>query len=108
MNDEKTVQLPPDLARVLSELGAATLVTTSPQPATTKMAVYVSYVPRLRCFSAHRDGLGEIRASSMPELLEKLATKWPHVQFELHLSKVARTECLRRKNGGGPMPPQWY
>jgi hypothetical protein len=60
-----------------ADVGAATLVTTSPQPATTKMAVSVSYVPSLRSFLAHRIGLGEIRASSLPALLEKLAAKWP-------------------------------
>jgi len=95
MNDTP-VSLPPG---VLGELGAATLVTTSPQPATTEMTVYVSYVPRLRSFSAHREGLGEVRASSMPELLAKLAGLWPDVEFALILSKVARAEILARRNG---------
>ena len=29
------------------------------------MIVFVSYVPRQRSFSAHREGLGEVRASSL-------------------------------------------
>ena len=81
------------------DVSAATLVTTSPQPATTKMTVYVSYVPRLRSFSAHREGLGEIRASSMRELLGRLTELWPDVEFTLVLSKVARAEIAARRKG---------
>jgi hypothetical protein len=99
MSDSKPLALPPDLARVLGELGAATLVTTSPQPTTTRMTVSVSYIQRLRSFSAYKEGLGEIRASSMPELLGKLAAKWPHVQFTLILSKLARAEVSARRKG---------
>src|SRR5262245_13589414 len=56
---ETPIDLPPDLTRVLAELGAPTLVTSSPQPAT----IYVSYLPPRRCFSARRDWLSEIRAT---------------------------------------------
>jgi hypothetical protein len=30
------------------------------------------------------------------------------VEFKLVLSRVARAEVARRKNGGGPMPDMWY
>jgi hypothetical protein len=73
-----------------------------------KATVFVSYVPALRSFSAHKEGMGEIGASSMPELLAKLTKLWPRVEFTLHLSKVARAEVQRRKNGGGPLAPGWY
>jgi hypothetical protein len=106
MSDSKPLALPPDLAGILSQymdpadVGAATLVTTSPQPrSSTKMTVYVSYVPRLRSFSAHKEGLGEVRASSMPDLLAKLAELWPDVEFTLVLSKVARAEFAARRKG---------
>jgi hypothetical protein len=98
--------LPPDLVQYLSQhmpvedvLGAELVTTDAPKPPTTKMVVDVSYVPRLRSFSAHKEGLGEIRASSMLDLLAKLAELWPDVEFSLVLSRVARAECLRRKNG---------
>src|SRR5690349_20848712 len=98
--------LPPDLVQYLSQhmpvedvLGAELVTTDAPKPPTTKMTVYVSYVPRLRSFSAHRDGLGEIRAPSMPELLEKLARLFPGVEFSLVLSKVARAEVAARRKG---------
>jgi hypothetical protein len=32
------------------------------------MIVYVSYIPRLRRFAAHRDGLGEICGSDLQQL----------------------------------------
>jgi len=112
---EKPLALPPELAAVLGELGEPTLVDatnvgrpTSDPWQSSKTAVFVSYIPRLRCFSAHKDGLGEIRTSSMPELLAKLTRLLPKKEFRLVLSKVARAEVARRKNGGGPMPPGWY
>jgi hypothetical protein len=130
------IDLPPDLAGILSQylkpedISSATLVDTpnnaapsgrdirSAQPAEpctlrrdarpfTKMTIYVSYIPSLRCFSGHREGLGEIRAASMPELLSQLETKFVNVDFTLVLSKVARAEVARRKVGG-PMPRGWY
>jgi hypothetical protein len=104
---EKPVALPTDLARLLGELGPATFVAPSPQPATTQMDIYVSYVPRLRSFSAHRQGLNEVRASSLPELLGRLAELWPDVQFTLHMSKVARAEVAARRNGT-PRAEGWH
>jgi hypothetical protein len=114
------ISLPPDLAGILSQylkpedVATATLVETpnaapsqgrisqSARPPETrtkpfaKMTVFVSYIPSLRCFSGHKEGLGEIRAASMPELLSKLETKFPNVTFALVLSKVAKSEVARR------------
>ena len=90
------------LARVLGELGTATL--TDAPPASdpwrpNKVTVYVSYVPQLRSFSAHREGLGEIRASSMRGLLARLTELWPEVELTLVLSKVAQAEVAARRKG---------
>jgi len=111
---DKPLTLPPQLAAYLGEylpVEDATLVTTdAPQApaAPAKLDVWVSYVPRLRCFSAHREGIGTIRAGSLPELLSKLAEAMPGAAFGLHLSRVARREIGRRKNGGGPMAAGWH
>jgi len=48
-----------------------------------------------------------MRAGSLPELLSKIAEALPGAEFTLHLSKVARAEVARRKNGG-PMAAGWY
>jgi len=95
--------LPPDLAHYLSQymdpndVCAAELVTTDAQDNTPDITVYVSYIPRLRSFSAHRLGLGEVNASSLSELCSKLAELQPGVEIKLHLSKVARAEIARRR-----------
>jgi len=106
------LSLPAELAAVLGELGEPTLSDTGRPDSDPWMAnkatVYVSYIPHLRSFSAHKEGMGEVRANSMPELLAKLTRLWPEVEFHLVLSRVARAEVARRKNGGGPMPAGWY
>jgi hypothetical protein len=98
--------LPPDLVQYLSQhmpvedvLGAELVTTDAPKLPTTRMVVDVSYVPRLRSFSAHKEGLGKVRTSSMPDLLAKLAELWPDVEFSLVLSKVARAEFAARRKG---------
>jgi hypothetical protein len=58
---------------------------------------YVSYVPRLRSWSA-RDGQ-EITAPSLPELRALLAEAHGGAAVRLHLSRGARAELLRRKTG---------
>jgi hypothetical protein len=67
--------------------------------APTKLDVWVSFVPRLRCFSTHREGIGEIRASSLRELQAKIAELLPEAEIKLHLSKVARSEVAARRRG---------
>jgi len=82
MSDGKPLQLPPALASLLGPeaAAAATLVDTptetrvAPEDPRHSKAVYISYIPSLKAFSAHKDGLGEVRAASMPELLGKLST----------------------------------
>jgi hypothetical protein len=97
----KRAQLPPEMMQFFSayanpaDLQDARLVTTAPA----KMDVWVSYVPRLRCFSAHREGLGEMRANSLPELLAKIAEKQPDAEIALHLTNVARAEVAARRRG---------
>ena len=72
-------ELPPDLARYLSQymdpaaVAAAELVTTN----NAELDVWVSYLPNLRSFSAHREGLKTIRAASLAELLTKIAEAMP-------------------------------
>ena len=68
------LQLPPQLAAVLGELGTPTLsdAPSSDPWMANKATVFVSYIPALRSFSAHKEGMGEVRASSIPELLAKL------------------------------------
>jgi hypothetical protein len=115
MSDSKPLQLPTDLANYLSQylkpedVAAATLVETPrvapshPRHAT----VYISYIPRLRCFSAHRDGLGEVRPASMPELLQKLAAIFKGKEFSLVLSRVAKAEVAARRKGV-PRAEGWH
>jgi hypothetical protein len=94
--------LPPEMAEFFSAymepaaLHKAQLVETT---APAKIDVWVSYVPRLRCFSAHREGLGEVRANSLPELLAKIAEKQPDAEIALYLTKVARAEVAARRRG---------
>jgi hypothetical protein len=71
------------------------------------MVVFVSYVPRLRRFSAHHVDLGEVHASSLPELRALLAERCGGAEIRLALSKVARAELLRRRTGG-PVAVGWH
>jgi hypothetical protein len=103
-----TKALPPEMMEYFSaymnpaDLLDAQLVTTSDtreHTAPAKLDVWVSYIPRLRCFSAHREALGEIRASSLSELCTKIAEAQPGVEIALHLSKVAKAEVAARRRG---------
>src|ERR1700752_300181 len=70
------------------ELAATKVVTNAPapKPARThphRITMYVSYVPALKCFSAHREDMKSVRAASVPELLARLAELVPSVEFDL-------------------------
>jgi hypothetical protein len=39
--------------------------------------------------------------------MARLTEQFPGVEFDLHLSKLARAEVARRKTGG-PLAPMWY
>jgi len=85
--------MPPELMSYLcshmnpADVLAATLVTTDTVPETTRpdtflprgekttrpLDVWISYIPRRRSWTAHRDGLPEIAAPSLPELRALLA-----------------------------------
>jgi hypothetical protein len=69
------------------------------------MIVFVSFVPRLKRFSAHRAGLDIVTAASLPELRALLAEMTEGTEVTLHLSKVARAEVARRK--GTPIAVGW-
>jgi hypothetical protein len=70
-----------------------------------KMIVFVSYVPRLKRFSAHRTGLDTVTAPSVPELRARLAEVCGGAAVRLRLSKVARAEVARRR--GEPVAVGW-
>jgi len=94
----KRAQLPPEMAQFFSAyiepeaLAEAQLVETN-EP----LDIWVSYVPRLRCFSAHREGIGTMQAGLLPELLTKIAEAMPEANLRFHLSKVARAEVAARR-----------
>ena len=67
--------------------------------------VYVSYLPPRRQFTAHRDGLPGISASSLPELRARVAEACPEAKIVLSLSRAARVEVARRK--GAPVEIGW-
>lgn len=72
------------------------------------MIVWVSYVPRQRRWTAHREEMPEVTAASLPELRAALrAEVGGGPVIRLALSKVARAELLRRRTGG-PMAVGWY
>jgi hypothetical protein len=71
------------------------------------MIVWVSYVPRQRRWTAHRDGLPELAASSLSELRALLAEAHGGAAVRLHLSKAARAELARLRNGGQPVAVGW-
>jgi hypothetical protein len=104
--------LPIELTRYLSQymkltdVLAAQLIT--PNDKRERIDVWISYVPRLKSFTAHRDGLdGEIRASSLSDLCTKIAAMWPEAEIMLHLSKVARAEDTARRRGT-PRAEGWH
>jgi hypothetical protein len=112
----KRASLPPEMVQFFSaymnpaDLHDAQLVETSDDnkphtapPRRAPLDIWVSYVPRLRCFSAHREGIGTMQASSLRELLAKIAEAMPEAEIKLHLSKVARNEASRRR--GTPVAP---
>ena len=59
------------------------------------IVVYVSYLPPRRLFTAHRDGLPGISASSLPELRARVAEACPEAKVVLSLSRAARAEMAR-------------
>jgi hypothetical protein len=59
--------------------------------------VYVSYLPPLRQFTAHREGLPCLSASTLPELRSLVAEACPEAKVVLSLSRAARVEVARRK-----------
>ena len=90
------------------ELAATKVVTDAPARIHPhRITVYISYVQHRRLFVAHREGLAEVRAASIHELMARLTEQFPGVEFDLHLSKLARAEVARRKTGG-PLAPMWY
>src|SRR5262249_46642062 len=119
MSEGKPVDLPPALASLLGpEAAAAAMLVDKPSEGRTETldaredprqsrAVYISYVPRLRAFSAHRDGLGEVRAADMQELLSKLTAIFKDAPFHLCLSKVAKAEVAARRKGV-PRAEGWH
>jgi hypothetical protein len=70
------------------------------------MVIYVSFTLRPKRFVAHRDGLPEISASSLPELRALLAEAHGGAAVRLHLSRGARAEVLRRRSGA-PVEIGW-
>jgi hypothetical protein len=69
------------------------------------VVVYVSYLPPRRQFTAHREGLPGISASSLPELRARVAEACPEAKVVLSLSRAARTEVARRR--GAPVQLGW-
>jgi hypothetical protein len=67
--------------------------------------VRVSFTLRPKRFVAHRDGLPEISASSLPELRALLAEAHGGAAVWLHLSRRARAEVGRRR--GTPIAVGW-
>ena len=61
------------------------------------VVVYVSYLPPRRQFTAHREGLPSLSASSLPELRSLVAEACPEAKVVLSLSRAARAEVARRK-----------
>jgi hypothetical protein len=59
------------------------------------MTIYVSFVLRPKRFVAHREGLPEISAPSLPELRALLAEAHGGAAVRLHLSRRARAEVAR-------------
>jgi hypothetical protein len=70
------------------------------------MIIFVSYVPRTRCWSAHCAGLDTVTAPSLPELRALLAEACGDAAVRLHVSRAARAEVLRRRNGA-PVEIGW-
>jgi hypothetical protein len=69
------------------------------------MIVYVSYLPPRRSFVTHREGVGEISASSLSELRARVAEMSRETKIVLSLSRGARAEVARRR--GVPVPGGW-
>jgi hypothetical protein len=69
------------------------------------IVVYVSYLPPRREFTAHREGLPSLSASTLPELRSLVAEACPEAKVVLSLSRAARAEMARRK--GGPVEIGW-
>jgi hypothetical protein len=102
---KRDLALPPEMKEFFSaymdptDLQDAHLVD-EPAPPPTKIDVWVSYVPRLRCFSAHREGMGTMQANSLRELCAKIAEALPGAR--IHLSRVAKREVVARRKGVRP------
>jgi hypothetical protein len=69
------------------------------------MIVFVSYVPRLKRFSAHHTELNTVTAPSLPELRARLAAVTGGAAVRLHLPKVAQAEIARSR--GEPVAVGW-
>jgi hypothetical protein len=67
------------------------------------IVVYVSYLPPRRQFTAHREGLPEISAGSLPELRSLVAEACPAAKVVLSLSRAARAEVARRNGASVDM-----
>jgi hypothetical protein len=69
--------------------------------------VWVSYIPARRIFQARNATLRAITAGSLHELREKLALACPNTKIAFSLSRAARAEVVRRRNGGTPVSVGW-
>ena len=69
------------------------------------LVVYVSYLSPRRQFTAHREGLPSLSASTLPELRSLVAEAYPEAKVVLSLSRAARAEIARRK--GEPVEIGW-
>jgi hypothetical protein len=67
--------------------------------------VYVSFILPQRQFTAHREGLPNLSASSLPELRSLVAEACPEAKVVFSLSRAARAEVARRN--GAPVEMGW-
>jgi hypothetical protein len=71
------------------------------------MMVWISYVPRQRRWTAHRQGLPELAAPSLPALRAALREEvGGGEEIRLVLSKVARAEIFKQR--GTPVAVGWH
>jgi hypothetical protein len=71
--------------------------------------IFISYIPSRRIFTARRAGVPRIgSAPSLPELRTALTQACPqNVKLAFSLSRAARAEVARRRNGGVPVNLGW-
>jgi hypothetical protein len=69
--------------------------------------VYVSFIPARRLWQARNENLRAITAGSLHELRTKLAAACPNTKIAFALSRAARAEMARRRNGGAPVQVGW-